>query len=45
MLPSQERTYFVIDSANINKADPEIIELPPEVLQSICLPGLPLSKL
>ena len=45
MLPGQERTYFAVDSADVNEADPEIAELPPEVLQSICLPGLPLSKL
>jgi ATP-dependent DNA helicase PIF1 len=45
MLPGQERTYFVVDSADINEADPKIAELPLEVLQSICLPDLPLSKL
>jgi hypothetical protein len=45
MLPGQERTYFIIDSANINKADPEITELPLEILQSIYLPDLPLFKL
>jgi ATP-dependent DNA helicase PIF1 len=45
MLPGQERTYFAVDSADVNEADPEIVELPLEVLQSICLPGLPLSKL
>ena len=32
MLPGQERTYFVVDSADINEADPEIAELPLEVL-------------
>jgi hypothetical protein len=32
MLPGQERTYFAVDSADINEADPEIVELPPEVL-------------
>jgi hypothetical protein len=32
MLPGQEQTYFVVDLANINKADPEITELLPEVL-------------
>jgi hypothetical protein len=32
MLPGQERMYFVVDSADINEADPEIIELLPEVL-------------
>jgi hypothetical protein len=45
MLPGQERTYFAVDSADVNEADPEIAELPPEVLQNICLPGLPLSQL
>jgi hypothetical protein len=32
MLPGQEQIYFVVDSANINEADPEITELPPEIL-------------
>jgi hypothetical protein len=32
IFPGQERTYFVVDSADINETDPEIIELPPEVL-------------
>jgi hypothetical protein len=32
ILPGQERTYFAVDSADINEADPEIVELPPEVL-------------
>jgi hypothetical protein len=32
ILPGQEWTYFIVDSADINEADPEIIELPPEVL-------------
>jgi ATP-dependent DNA helicase PIF1 len=45
MFPSQEWTYLAVDSANVNKADPEIAELPPEVLQNICLSGLPLSQL
>jgi hypothetical protein len=45
MFPGQERTYLAVDSADVNEADPEIAELPPEVLQNICLPGLPLSKL
>jgi hypothetical protein len=37
--------YFTVDLANVNKADPEIAELPLEVLQNIYLLGLPLSKL
>jgi hypothetical protein len=45
MLPSQERTYFAVDSADVNEADPEIAELPLKVLQNICLLGLPLSQL
>jgi hypothetical protein len=45
MFPSQERTYLAVDSADMNKADPDITELPPEVLQNICLLGLLLSKL
>ena len=45
MFPGQEQTYLVVDSANINKADPEITKLPPKVLQNICLLGLLLSKL
>ena len=45
MLPGQERTYLAVDSADVNEADPEIAELPPEVLQSISLPSLPLSQL
>jgi hypothetical protein len=45
MLPSQERTYFTVDLADVNKADLEIVELPLEVLQNICLLGLPLSQL
>jgi hypothetical protein len=32
MLPGQERTYFAVDSADMNEADPEIAELLPEVL-------------
>jgi hypothetical protein len=32
ILSGQERTYFIVDSADINEADPEIIELLPEVL-------------
>jgi hypothetical protein len=32
ILPGQERTYFVVDSADINEADPGIAELPLEVL-------------
>jgi hypothetical protein len=42
---SQERTYLAVDSADVNEADPGIAELPPEVLQNICLPSLPLSRL
>ena len=45
MLLGQEQTYLAINSANMNKADPKIAKLPLEVLQSICLLGLPLSKL
>ena len=45
MLLGQVQTYLAVDSADVNEADPEITELPPEVLQNICLPGLPLSKL
>jgi hypothetical protein len=45
MLPSQERTYFAVDLADVNEADLEIVELPLEVLQNICLLGLPLSQL
>jgi hypothetical protein len=43
--PSKDQTYLAVDSADINKADPEIAELPPKVLQNICLPGLSFSKL
>jgi hypothetical protein len=32
MLPGQEQTYFIVDLANINKVDPEIAELPLEIL-------------
>jgi hypothetical protein len=32
MFPRQERTYLAIDLVDINKADPEIAELPLEVL-------------
>jgi hypothetical protein len=32
ILPGQEWTYFAVDSADVNEADPEITELPPEVL-------------
>jgi hypothetical protein len=32
ILPGQERTYFAVDSADINEVDPEIVELPLEVL-------------
>jgi hypothetical protein len=32
MLPSQEQIYFIVDLANINKADLKITELPLEVL-------------
>ena len=45
MLLGQEQTYLAINLANVNKADPEITKLPLEVLQNICLPGLPLLKL
>jgi len=45
MFPGQERTYLAVDSADVNETDPEIAELPPEVLQNICLPGLLLSQL
>jgi ATP-dependent DNA helicase PIF1 len=43
--PGEDQTYLAVDSADVNEADPEIAKLPPEVLQNICLPGLPLSKL
>ena len=45
IFPGQERTYLAVDSADVNEADPEIAELPPEILQSICLSSLPLSQL
>jgi hypothetical protein len=32
MFPGQERTYLAVDLVDINEADPEIAELPPEVL-------------
>jgi hypothetical protein len=32
ILSGQERIYFAVDSADVNEADPEIAELPPEVL-------------
>jgi hypothetical protein len=32
ILSGQERIYFTVDSADINETDPEIAELPPEVL-------------
>jgi hypothetical protein len=43
--PGKDQTYLAVDSADINKADPEIAELSLEVLQNICLLGLSLSKL
>jgi hypothetical protein len=41
----KDQTYLAVDSADVNKADPEIAELLSEVLQNICLPGLSLLKL
>jgi hypothetical protein len=41
----KDQTYLAVNSANINKADPEITKLLPKVLQNICLSGLFLLKL
>jgi len=45
MLPGQERTYLAVNSADMNKTDPDIAELPSEVLQNIYLSGILLLKL
>ena len=45
ILFSQKQMYLVVDLADINKVDSEIVELPLEVLQNIYLPGLPFSRL
>jgi hypothetical protein len=43
--PKKDQTYLAVDSADINKADPEITKLLSEVLQNICLLGLSFLKL
>jgi hypothetical protein len=42
---SEDQTYLAVDSADVNKANPEIAELSSKVLQNICLPGLSFLKL
>jgi hypothetical protein len=43
--PGEDQTYLAVDSADVNEADPDIAELPSEVLQNIYLLGLPFLKL
>jgi hypothetical protein len=45
MLLNQERTYFAVNSIDVNEADLEIVKLPLKVLQNIYLLSLPLLQL